>query len=80
MLQVVAGSIMAAVLLVEANVRAVVEAAVGCAAGQVGNDIQKARGYQVIVAECCEKINTSSVKVLKIYGKISTLIIVRNVH
>lgn len=46
---------MAAVLLVEANIRTVVEAAVGCAAGQVGNHIQKVRGYQVIVAKGCGK-------------------------
>lgn len=45
---------MAAVLLVEANIRAVVEAAVGRAAGQVGNHIQKVRGHQVIVAKRCE--------------------------
>ena len=54
MLQVVAGPIVAAVLLVEANIRAIVEAAVGRAARQVGNHFQKVRGYQVVVAKRCK--------------------------
>lgn len=57
MLQVVAGSVVAAVLLVEANVGTVVEAAVGCAARQVGDHFQKVRGDQVVVAKCCEKVS-----------------------
>lgn len=53
-LQVVAGPVVAAVLLVEANVGAVVEAAVSRAARQVGDDVQKVRGHQVIVTKGCE--------------------------
>jgi len=65
-LQVVAGPVVAAVLLVETNVRAVVEATVGRAAGQVGNDLQEVRGHQVVVAKCCGREHIkSSVKKLQ---------------
>lgn len=55
MLQVIASSIMAAILLMEANIGAVIKAAVSCAAREISDDIQKVRGYQVIVTESCEE-------------------------
>lgn len=53
-LQVVTSAIVSAILLVEADVRAIVDASMGSAARQVSYHIQETRGHQVIVAVGCK--------------------------
>lgn len=72
-LQVVTSAIVSAILLVEADVRAIVDASMGRAARQVSYHIQETRRHQVIVAVGCKIVwkEWASCKMLTIFKKVS---------